>query len=146
MLSMCELVLWGNQLSGSIPNSIGNCSKLRILGLGYNKFNGSVPVELGKLSLLEILYLSSNQLGSGSATTMAFFLALTNCSRLKEIHLNDNKLSGVLPHAIGKLSTNLSYLTLACNMIEGNIPPLISNLSGLTFLNLSRNLLNGEIP
>eukprot|EP00253_Pinus_taeda_P007212 PITA_07212 len=108
--------------------------------------SGSVPTTLGKLSFLERLDLQCNQLDSGSATTMPFLIALTNCSHLKELDLRDNKLAGVLPLAIGNLSTNLSYLTLANNLIEGNIPPHIGNLTRLTYLNLSGNSLNGRIP
>eukprot|EP00253_Pinus_taeda_P009789 PITA_09789 len=105
-----------------------------------------MPITLGKLSLLEELYLHSNKLNSGSARTMPFLIALMNCSHLKELNLRDNKLAGVLPLAIGKLSTNLSYLTLANNLIEGTIPPHIGNLTSLTYLNLSGNSLNGSIP
>eukprot|EP00253_Pinus_taeda_P013651 PITA_13651 len=146
LVNLSRLYLWGNQLSGKIPNSIGNCSKLKELILSENMLSGSIPITLGKLSLLEELYLHSNKLNSGSARTMPFLIALTNCSHLKELDMRDNKLAGVLPLAIGKLSTNLSYLTLANNLIEGNIPPHIGNLTSLTYLNLSGNSLNGRIP
>eukprot|EP00253_Pinus_taeda_P025475 PITA_25475 len=146
LVNLIWLYLWGNQLSGKIPNSIGNCSKLKELFLSNNMLSGSVPITLGKLSLLEKLKLQSNQLDSGSATAMPFLIALTNCSHLKELILEGNKIAGVLPLAIGKLSTNLSYLTLANNLIEGNIPPHIGNLTSLTYLDLSGNSLNGSIP
>eukprot|EP00253_Pinus_taeda_P014184 PITA_14184 len=161
-----QLYLGDNILTGYIPKFLSNISFLVYLDIAENKFFGSIPQEfgqltslqtlhlhenelsatLGKLSLLERLALQSNQLDSGSATTMPFLIALTNCSHLKELDMRDNKLAGVLPLAIGKLSTNLSYLTLANNLIEGNIPPHIGNLTSLTYLNLSGNSLNGRIP
>eukprot|EP00253_Pinus_taeda_P016004 PITA_16004 len=146
MVNLSFLNLRGNQLSGKIPNSIGNCSKLSVLALNDNMLSGSVPTALGKLSLLERLLLHSNHVDSGSVTTMPFLIALTNCSHLKQLTLANNKLGGVLPLAIGKLSTNLSYLELSSNLIEGNIPPHIGNLTSLFYLNLSGNYLNGSIP
>jgi Leucine-rich repeat (LRR) protein len=82
------LYLWENQLSGNIPNSIGNCSKIMIVDLSNNMLSGSVPVELGNLSLLEWIYLQSNQLDSGSTTTMPFLVALINCSHLEVLDLS----------------------------------------------------------
>eukprot|EP00253_Pinus_taeda_P032717 PITA_32717 len=149
---LVDLDISENKFFGSIPQEFSQLTSLQILALyenelsDHNMLSGSVPTTLGKLSLLETLKLHSNQLDSGSATTMPFLIALTNCSHLKELNLRDNKLASVLPLAIGKLSTNLSILKLANNLIEGNIPPHIGNLTSLTYLNLSGNSLNGSIP
>eukprot|EP00253_Pinus_taeda_P018291 PITA_18291 len=148
MLNLQYLYLSDNQLSGEIPKFIGNFSNLVTLSLSYNKLSGTVPIELAKLSFLEVLYLNSNQLDSGNAINinMPFLTALTNCSHLEHLSLHNNKLSGVLPLAIGRLSTNLSVLILSNNKIQGNIPPHIGNLSSLTYLKLSENFLNGNVP
>eukprot|EP00253_Pinus_taeda_P006563 PITA_06563 len=146
IINLRTLSLWGNHLNGMIPTSIGNCSQLDLLYLNDNALSGSVPIELGKLSLLRQLDLEVNQLDSGNTITMPFLVALTNCSQLNELRLDYNKLSGVLPIAIGKLSIHMSILSLSNNMIEGNIPPHINNLRNLTFLNLAQNVLNGSIP
>eukprot|EP01018_Ginkgo_biloba_P027946 Gb_20000 [translate_table: standard] len=140
------LSLWGNQVSGNIPTCLSNSSKLTLLYLHVNQLSGVVPIELGKLHLLEKLYLHSNQLISGSTANLPFLTALTNCSRLQEIVLHHNQLTGVLPSAMGQLSSNLSVLSLANNFIGGKIPHEIGNLSSLTFLNLSSNLFTGSIP
>eukprot|EP01018_Ginkgo_biloba_P028020 Gb_24723 [translate_table: standard] len=138
------LRLWGNQLSGNIPTSLSNSSKLTILHLNDNQLSGAVPIELGKLHLLEDLRLQRNQLISGSTSDL--LTALTNCSRLRQIKLHHNLLTGVLPSAMGQLSSNLSVLLLQNNFIGGKIPHEIGNLSSLTCLNLSFNLFTGSIP
>eukprot|EP01018_Ginkgo_biloba_P028003 Gb_41585 [translate_table: standard] len=141
-----ELKVWGNQLSGEIPTSLGNCSKLRWLDLSLNLLSGTVPVELGKLVFLQGLLLQNNQFVSQSTANLPFLTALINCSVLEKVNLDNNHLSDVLPLSMGKLSTKLSFLSLANNNIGGNIPPQIGNLTNLTFINLTSNLLSGTIP
>eukprot|EP01018_Ginkgo_biloba_P027868 Gb_30915 [translate_table: standard] len=133
-------------LSGNIPTSLSNSSKLTLLSLNENQLSGVVPIELGKLHLLERLHLQRNQLISGSTADLPFLTALTNCSRLQNIVLHHNLLTGVLPSAIGQLSSKLSILSLANNFIGGKIPHEVGNLSRLTFLNLSSNHFTGSIP
>eukprot|EP01018_Ginkgo_biloba_P027890 Gb_17630 [translate_table: standard] len=136
---------FGHQYPPS-PDSLGNCSELTYLELGGNNLTGAVPFDLGKLSLLERLYLNDNQLVSGNNTTLPILTALTNCSNLRELVLEDNYLSGILPVSIGQLSTKLSMLHLDGNYIRGEIPQQIANLTNLTFLDLSFNNFTGCIP
>ncbi|GLJ28904.1 hypothetical protein SUGI_0570000 [Cryptomeria japonica] len=140
------LKLWGNQLTGNIPNSLGNCSRLEQLSLNENQLGGTVPMELGKLNLLSRLILHSNQLVSDSTNTLASLTALTNCFHLQVIEMGNNSFTGVLPPSIGQLSSNLYHFSLLFTMISGSIPQQIVNLTNLTFLDLRNNLLSGTIP
>eukprot|EP01018_Ginkgo_biloba_P026796 Gb_37511 [translate_table: standard] len=145
LTNLQEMYLWENQLSGKIPKSLANCSQLTVLDVSKNRLSGTIPMELGKLPLLERLYLNNNQLVSGSNTTLAILTALTNCSHLQQIELEDNHFTGVLPVSIGQLSTKLNYLILDDNNI-GTIPSEIDQLTRLGLLSLPGNMLSGRIP
>ncbi len=55
-----SLLLNSNNLSGSIPNSLGNLSKLNTLDLSNNQLSENVPISLGLLRNLTYLDVSSN--------------------------------------------------------------------------------------
>jgi hypothetical protein len=133
--------LWrdGNQLSGSIPESLGNLSNLSQLFMKSNKLNGSIPESLGNLSKLKLLELEENQL-SGSIPE-----SLGNLSNLVELALEENQLNGSIPESLGNLS-NLEWLLLNDNQLSGSIPKSLGNLSNLVELALEENQLNGPIP
>ena len=134
-----ELYLWGNQLSGSIPKELSNLINLEQLHLDNNQLSGSIPTELGNLSNLESLNLRHNQL-SGSIPT-----ELGNLSNLIFLNFWRNQLSGSIPTELGNLS-NLESLNLSENQLSGSIPTELGNLSNLAYLNLRENQLSGEIP
>jgi len=71
-----------NNLSGSIPSSLGNLTNLQGLALTSTPLNGSIPTQLGNLTHLGVLYLSSNQL-SGDIPS-----SLSNLTNLYDLHLN----------------------------------------------------------
>ncbi|KAK6124276.1 hypothetical protein DH2020_041967 [Rehmannia glutinosa] len=52
--------VYSNLLSGEIPQSIGECSRLQTLLLQFNQFTGPVPKQIGNLSMLVDLYLGDN--------------------------------------------------------------------------------------
>ncbi|XP_020572588.1 probable LRR receptor-like serine/threonine-protein kinase At3g47570 [Phalaenopsis equestris] len=70
-----------------------------------------------------------------------------SCSgnRVKALQLSSQGLNGQLPPAISNL-TFLRWLDLSLNWINGNIPPGLGNLQQLKYLNLSFNSFNGAIP
>jgi len=68
-----------------------------------------------------------------------------NGSRVANLNLYTNQLSGNIPPEIGDL-TNLIYLDMGVSQLSGNIPPEIGNLANLTHLVLSNAQLSGSIP
>ncbi|KAI3519846.1 hypothetical protein L1887_09063 [Cichorium endivia] len=140
------LQLRNNQLTGPLPPSISNCSKLEILEVNNNSFSGKLTIDFAKLTYINCLALGMNTYGFGEANDMQFFDTLKNCSKLELLYLHNCQFHGVLPTSIGNLSDQLSYLDLGNNHFYGNLPLVIGNLVGLTTLVLSDNRFTGKIP
>ncbi|KAJ9693310.1 hypothetical protein PVL29_012176 [Vitis rotundifolia] len=129
-----------NNLTGSIPSTINNCSSLIVLDLGNNNLSGKIPKSLGQLQWLESLHLNDNKL-SGELPS-----SFQNLSRLELLDLSYNQLSSKLPSWIGTAFINLVILNLRSNVFFGRLPSQLSNLSSLHVLDLAQNNLMGEIP
>ncbi|XP_066345137.1 probable LRR receptor-like serine/threonine-protein kinase At3g47570 [Miscanthus floridulus] len=136
------LIMSGDNITGLIPPSLANASKLQEIDLSYNALAGPVPL-LGSLLHLRVLSLGSNSLKSDN---WAFITSLTNCSNLTMLIMDDNRLDGSLPISVGNLSSNLQRLDLGNNQISGKLPEQIGNLSQLQLLAMDQNSISGEIP
>ncbi|HUS02907.1 MAG TPA: T9SS type A sorting domain-containing protein [Chitinophagaceae bacterium] len=66
-------------------------------------------------------------------------------TRVQQIDLHDNSLTGSLPNSIGDL-TELTVLNLPNNNLTGSIPSTIGNLKKLYLVKLWLNQLSGPIP
>jgi len=158
-----EILLYSNNLSGSIPGEIGDLSQLISLNFNDNLLMGSIPPEIGNLTSLQGLYLSYNQLtgsipeeignlmhlvnliGSYNQFSGNIPVSLGNLSFLQAIYLNNNLLTGSLPAEIGFLY-NLQQLYIYDNQLTGDLPPEIGNLQNLLVLYIENNLFTGSIP
>ena len=70
---------------------------------------------------------------------------VTENGRVVSLRLNNNRLRGAIPRAIGEL-TGLRRLELAGNQLRGPIPPALQRLERLAHLDLRWNDLQGGIP
>lgn len=86
-----ELILWFNNLSGTIPPELGDLTALTELRLNGNQLSGTIPSELGNLTALTALNLSDNQL-SGTIPP-----ELGNLFNLDALYLASNRLEGCQP-------------------------------------------------
>ena len=134
LTGLTTLYLWGNKLSGPIPDLSG-LTGLTHLVLSSNQLTGEIA-WLGGLTKLTTVYLWGNEL-SGPIPD------LTGLTDLIYLSLSQNKLTGELPDVSGL--TKLQELYLWGNQLSGTIPDL-SSLTALKHLSLSENLLMGEIP
>ncbi|KAE8696470.1 hypothetical protein F3Y22_tig00110670pilonHSYRG00080 [Hibiscus syriacus] len=138
--SLEHLSLQSNpSLSGQVPPTLGNLSKLRISTLSQNNLTGEIPQELGGLVNLEQLDLSYNNL------TGEIPPELGKLKCLAIMDLRSNGLGGVVPFGLAQLHL-LQKFDLCSNRIHGKIPPEIGKLNILVLLDLSHNFINGPIP
>lgn len=142
MTKLRALYLDSNDLTSTIPTSIGELTSLIDFRLGSNELTGTLPTELGNLENLRDLHIQRNKL-SGSLP-----LSFAGMKNLHEFHAYSNKLSGKIPMQIGFLGffSQLKVLYLDDNELTGTIPSSLANVRGLVDLYLSKNHLEGPIP
>lgn len=134
------LLLWGNQITGSIHDDIKNLESLTQLELNNNLLSGSIPESIGSLESLQILDLSHNRL-SGNLPSSIGDLKLLN-----QLRLGENLLQGSIPKSFGNFG-DLVLLNLSYNQFDGSIPKEVCSLSSLSqSLDLSHNSFAGSIP
>ncbi|PON55040.1 Leucine-rich repeat domain containing protein [Trema orientale] len=157
--------LWGNQIYGNIPKWLFNTSveslvklklsdnlltgfdqsppvilpwaRLSLLDLSKNMLKGSIPISQPSIYQYDV---SNNKL-RGEISPL-----FCNMSYPKSVDLSKNKLIGMLPKCLEKLSNSLKVLNLGSNDFHGTIPRIGTNGSDLVAVDLSNNQLEGPLP
>lgn len=137
---VATLSLAENNLSGSLPASLGNLTGLTRIGMNDNNITGSIPVETGNLVNLEYLNISANASLDGSIPS-----GIGNLTNLREVWLFNTGLSGELPSSISNL-VNLTHFDVHQSNLSGEVLDLFVNLTNLERLNLGRNDFEGSVP
>jgi Leucine-rich repeat (LRR) protein len=139
-ITLQNLGLGDNMISGFIPPNIGNLIGLKILTMENTSISGVIPESIGQLENINELYLYNTRL-SGLIPS-----SLGNLTQLNELHLYDCYLEGPIPSSLGNLK-DLFYLDLSANRLNGSIPREVLNLPTLSYcFNLSYNFLSGSLP
>ncbi|TYH87680.1 hypothetical protein ES332_D01G135500v1 [Gossypium tomentosum] len=126
-------------ISGSIPGTLGNLSRLTSLYLHDNNLAGLIPATLGLLRNLKFLDLSVNSLTGSIPSSFGSF------GNMERLELASNYLSESIPPSLGTLR-GLQVFNVSDNNLSGSIPIQFGNLSRLVKLDLSRNSLYSSLP
>ncbi|KAL0012956.1 hypothetical protein SO802_000025 [Lithocarpus litseifolius] len=140
------LNLIGCSFSGLIPDTIGNLKLLSMLSLNNNSFNGPIPASIGSLSQLYWLDLANNQLEGHLPVSNANAPGLDLLLNAKHFHLENNQLSGNIPPKLFNSSMILIHLILRSNKLTGRIPSTLGLVQTLQVIRFDRNSITGPVP
>ena len=113
--------LQSNSLNGTIPNQLGNCTKLESLTLSNNRLTGSVPDDLSHCTYMRYLYLDNNGLTGDIPDSFGKF------KYINTLDIQSNGLTGDIPSSLGDLAS-LKRLALKRNAFNGFVPESFCNI------------------
>ncbi|KAI9176858.1 hypothetical protein LWI28_007923 [Acer negundo] len=127
-----------NQLTGSLPSSLGLVKTLEVVRFDGNLLSGTVPSNLNNLTNVNELFLSNNKLTGPMPN-------LTNLITLSNLDMSNNSFDpSTIPSWFSTLPS-LTTLTMDRTELEGVVPATIFSLSHLQTVNLKQNRLNGTL-
>ncbi|XP_020098319.1 leucine-rich repeat receptor-like serine/threonine-protein kinase BAM3 [Ananas comosus] len=135
-----KLILLNNFLFGPLPEDLGDCPTLSRVRLGQNYLTGPIPRGFLYLPEMCLLELQNNYLTGSIENEPA-----KRPSKLAQLNLSNNRLSGPLPPSVGNFSA-LQILLLSGNQFTGKIPSQLGRLKSLLKIDMSRNNFSGVIP
>ncbi|KAK3154679.1 hypothetical protein QOZ80_2BG0193800 [Eleusine coracana subsp. coracana] len=128
-----------NLINGSHPTLRGS-PQLVLFDAGYNLFAGQIDTSICESSgMIRVLQFTSN-LFAGD-----FPAGFGNCTKLEELYLDINSISGILPDDLFRIPS-LRNLFLQENQLSGRMSQRFSNLSSLAKLDISFNSFSGYLP
>ena len=129
-----------NQFHGMLPSSICNASMLQYIAIRSTFLSGRIPECLAHQMNLSVVLLVENEFEATNDADWSFMSSLTNCSNMRKLALDSNKLKGVLPNSIANFSIGMEFLNIEDNKITGTIPGGIGNLVNLEILGMGQNI------
>ncbi|KAG8651969.1 hypothetical protein MANES_06G040100v8 [Manihot esculenta] len=141
MFQLETLYIDGYACIETFPKFLYYQHNLREAGLQSLKLRGRFPYWLLQNNTkLKELYLNNNSL-SGSLQ-----LPLHSHMNLSLLDISDNLFHGIIPSDIGTHLPRLEFVDLSKNDFNGSIPSSFGNMSLLWILDLSNNDISGSLP
>jgi Leucine-rich repeat (LRR) protein len=139
--SLQSVVLDHNQIQGTIPSSVTRLTNLYHVDLSFNHLTGTIPFNIGELTNLAALFVGYNKLKGPMLPESAALLG-----NLVDYSGSENPFDEAeLPETLHYLTNLYTFKCVDCNLV-GPIRPEIFNSTQLVALALSRNNLTGTLP
>ncbi|VAI92634.1 unnamed protein product [Triticum turgidum subsp. durum] len=118
-LTLQNLFLSANQLTGSIPSSLSKLTGLSAMSLNVNHLDGELPDAFDSLAGLINLDISENNF------TGVLPPSMKNLSSLTTLRIQNNQLSGTLDNL---QDLPIKDLNVENNLFSGPVPPKLENI------------------
>nr|XP_043610443.1 leucine-rich repeat receptor protein kinase HPCA1 [Erigeron canadensis] len=128
----------GNQLSGTIPSTIGYVQTLEVLRLDRNALSGEVPMNFNNLTSLSELNLAHNNLYGALPD-------LNGMNALSYVDLSNNSFHVSEPPVWFSTLPSLTTLVMEFGSLKGKLPQELFSLSGIQQVKLRNNELNDTL-
>ncbi|KAL0389162.1 UNVERIFIED_CONTAM: Receptor-like protein 40 [Sesamum calycinum] len=130
-----------NNFEKSIPLNFGNpTTKLVYLSLANNSLSGAIPTSFCNATRLQVLDLSANKL-SGTIPPCL----VQNLKQLGVLNFGGNNIRGNIPNTF-YVNCNLEILDISQNYLEGSLPVSLANCKSLQVLNVGNNNIDDGFP
>lgn len=127
------------ELTGSLPDSIGNWTSLTYFDISYSNFTGPFPSSLGNWWNIEYFDASSNRFYSTLPSEFGFWTTIHTFS------ISLNQMYGSLPESIGNWKLIEAFAIIA-DGFTGMIPSTLGNWNNIMQLAINDNEFTGSIP
>ncbi|XP_022763924.1 LRR receptor-like serine/threonine-protein kinase GSO1 [Durio zibethinus] len=138
-----------NSLSGELSLYLPVLPQLRALLLGGNRFDGQIPLQVCQMRDLQLLDISRNSLSGEIPDCVGNITSWTDSS-YRVYLLNDHRSSfdiiiNGFSVTLQALNFDFMGIDVSFNRLTGKIPVQMTRLKMIHFLNMSNNLLTGQI-
>nr|XP_023895136.1 probable leucine-rich repeat receptor-like protein kinase At5g49770 [Quercus suber] len=135
---LIHVLLDGNQLTGSIPSTLGLVQALEVLRVDGNALSGPVPSNFNNLTNLTQMFLSNNKL-TGPVPN------LTGMKLLSYVDISNNTFYRSNAPPWFPTLQSLTTLIMENTQLQGQIPVALFSLPHLQTVVLKKNQLNGSL-
>ncbi|KAJ0780946.1 putative protein kinase RLK-Pelle-LRR-VIII-1 family [Helianthus annuus] len=130
-MTLIHVLFEDNQLTGTIPSTLGLAQKLEVLRLDRNLLSGKIPSSINNLKLLKQLYLSNNKLDGPLPN-------LTSMTFLNYWMMHDTGLQGEVPVDLFHIP-QIETVVLRNNQLDGTLDFGESYSESLRLIDVSNN-------